>query len=350
MSGRRSTAAVLGTVCAVLVFLAFSSAAQAVVVTKIFEFNTALELWGWTTTGKTKLGEDVTAATLPWEMADPARLSLYDGDGTLLAVYQNFRPGEFQLLNDWKSNTSMELINVMLAGEASGTGDRPDWGEVLAVTGIGDPPYAPLFDTVGTNWFAQTAWDPDLAADAPRWWCEAQADAIDKDLNGAFEDRVEYTFDETVIQPDGTVILWIKGYVTEDLAGMGSGTEPYGVLEGAVKANVYSDDDGDGYLSGSFPGDCDDDPSDDPAICDTCTCGVAECAGCARCIHPGAMEFPNDPYDSNCSGQEYHAVANSIAASYGQSSLIGSGVCNQVLLFLLPVGAIFLLMLSRRKR
>ncbi len=50
--------------------------------------------------------------------------------------------------------------------------------------------------------------------------------------------------------------------------------------------------------------DCADDPADDPAACAGCTCGTFACAGCARCIHPGAREFPVDPHDSNCDGQQ----------------------------------------------
>jgi hypothetical protein len=52
--------------------------------------------------------------------------------------------------------------------------------------------------------------------------------------------------------------------------------------------------------------DCDDDASDDPAICATCTCEEPECAPCARCINPGAAEAPyggplcSDGVDNDC--------------------------------------------------
>ncbi len=71
-----------------------------------------------------------------------------------------------------------------------------------------------------------------------------------------------------------------------------------------------TDNDGDGY---GDPGsevcpyperDCLDNPCDDPAVCatDTCTeCGPAECAACAKCIHPGALEIC-DGIDNNCDG------------------------------------------------
>jgi len=341
-----------GTFSTVLLLVALCSGpAHAGEETRVFEFGGAVQAWSWDTTGLTKLGEDVTAETLPGEMTDPARLSLYDAAGSLTNVVRNYRPAEFQLLNDWKAETAMKLVRLNLAGEAPDPGDRPDWGEVLVVTGIGDPPLEPLFDSVGTHWFAQTAWDAALAANAPRWWCDAQADAVGKDLAGAFTDRVAYTFDDSAIQPDGTVTLWFQGLVTEDLAGVLAGTAPYGLLEGAMRVPAYLDDDGDGYLAGPWAGDdCDDDPSDDPAVCDTCGCGVAACAPCARCINPGGIEFPDDGIDSNCNGQAYPAVANSIAASYGHGSLVGSGVCNQALLFLVPVGAILFLGLTRRRK
>lgn len=49
--------------------------------------------------------------------------------------------------------------------------------------------------------------------------------------------------------------------------------------------------------------DCDDDPSDDPPICDTCSCGDVDCAGCADCVNPGATDFCGDGFDSNCDGE-----------------------------------------------
>ncbi|MFC1888892.1 putative metal-binding motif-containing protein [Thermodesulfobacteriota bacterium] len=60
------------------------------------------------------------------------------------------------------------------------------------------------------------------------------------------------------------------------------------------------DGDGDDFLI--CTGDCDDDPSNDPPICDTCTCGTSECGSCARCINPGAEEIPGDGIDNDCDG------------------------------------------------
>jgi len=69
------------------------------------------------------------------------------------------------------------------------------------------------------------------------------------------------------------------------------------------------DRDADGYgdpasVSCRFTGaDCNDDPSKDPEPCSACACGTRPCAGCARCMHPGAREFALDGYDSNCNGE-----------------------------------------------
>ncbi len=67
-------------------------------------------------------------------------------------------------------------------------------------------------------------------------------------------------------------------------------------------AIACTDEDGDFYCSDAEPGgdDCDDDPSDDPSGCGTCTCGAPECAGCARCINPGMPEVC-DGIDNDCS-------------------------------------------------
>jgi hypothetical protein len=78
--------------------------------------------------------------------------------------------------------------------------------------------------------------------------------------------------------------------------------------------------DGDGFGAPASPDcadprpDCDDNPSDDPAGCGSCTCGVASCAGCARCIYPGAREFGSDAFDTNCNGNNDCFIAT---ASFG---------------------------------
>jgi hypothetical protein len=98
----------------------------------------------------------------------------------------------------------------------------------------------------------------------------------------------------------------------------------------AILQAVYSDcadADGDGFgIPGSPPcpaagPDCDDDPADDPDGCETCTCGTGECAGCARCVHPMALEFFGDEYDSNCNGEQDCFVA---------TAAFGSGMAGKV--------------------
>ena len=66
---------------------------------------------------------------------------------------------------------------------------------------------------------------------------------------------------------------------------------------------IDEDADGDGYIAVVCGGDdCDDNNSDDPGGCASCTCGQTYCADCAKCIHPGAVEFYDDGIDSNCNG------------------------------------------------
>lgn len=303
----------LGIVISVVALLGFLAPqwSTAATVTKYIEFDGAVELWNWTTTGQTKLGGAVNSSTLPNEMDDPAKLSWYGPTGTLLSELRNYRPNPdgYIDLNDWKGGTAMGLVAFNLAGSASGSSILQDWGEQsgLSITVGSRPTAAPGYDNVGTNWFAQTA---SGSGYEPQWWCEAQADAIDKALTGQFTDAAELTFDDSSLNPDGTLSLWIGGYVTEDLAGVESGTAAYGVLEGLMRAPAYTDDDGDGhyadkyYNAGAIVDDCDDDASDDPAECATCTCDQAVCAPCARCIYYlNPYEWSGDAVDSNCNGQ-----------------------------------------------
>ena len=297
------------------------------VVTRYFSVDGAKEIWNWTTTGKTRLGQDVTNGTLPSEMMDPAKISDYGPGGVLNFEYRNYRPDEYAGLNDWKDSTSRQLVAFNLLGEASGVGNAILWGEYMNVLAVHTPMLEPHYDDLPEEttpyWFGQTAGVNTFYT--PTWWCEVQANAISKDLNGpfvegSFSDIVGYDIDEGDIQPDGRVMLWIAGFVTSDLAGMVLGTGEYSILEGAVMLYAMSDEDGDGRFAGpkfEVPAgewDCDDDDSNDPSACANCTCGETECAPCARCVFTGALELKGDGIDSNCNTQDDCFIAT---ASFG---------------------------------
>jgi len=63
-------------------------------------------------------------------------------------------------------------------------------------------------------------------------------------------------------------------------------------------------------------------------------------------------EISRNGIDDDCdpTTPPYPEPANTIAASYGRSSLIGSGVFNEIALLFAPVGAIILLRILRRKK
>lgn len=65
--------------------------------------------------------------------------------------------------------------------------------------------------------------------------------------------------------------------------------------------------------------DCADNPIGDPPVCgtDTCTsCGAPECAPCAKCINPGAIEIC-DGLDNNCDGAIDEGPAASASCDNG---------------------------------
>ncbi len=300
------------------VALAFSMGAVpafAAEVTRYFDINGAVELWNWTTSGRTIIGGSVTSTTLPSEMADPAKVRLYEADGTLSAEYENYRPDPdgYSAISTWKMDLTVDdgLVAFNLSGLGAPSSILQSWGQTLTVGDVLEPTVAPDYDNVGINWFAQTN------GGTATWWCEVQADSLNKEATDPrrFMDTVALTFDDSAVQPDGSVTLWIGGYVTADLELMGAGA-PYAVLEGGMRLLANADDDGDGYYAGyGVSMDCDDDSTDDPAVCATCTCETdPECAGCARCIHPDATEVTGDPYDTNCNGQQACFVAT---ASFG---------------------------------
>jgi len=286
--------------------------ADAATVNGYMEFNGALELWGWSVGGTTAIGAPVTDTTLPEEMADPAKVRTYTAGGVLVDDLRNYRPAEYGPLTSWKLGLASTDGLVAFNLNTGSSSILDDWGQTAVVTGVAEPTDAPDYDNVGSSkpWFAQDA------GGTPTWWCEAQENALTTDVldAGRFKDYVALTFDNSAINPDGTLNLWIGGFVTGDLAELELGNAPYAVLEGRMESPVKYDDDGDGYFAGDA-NECDDDPSDDPAICSTCTCETdPSCAGCARCIHTGATEVTGDLYDTNCNGQLDCFVAT---ASFG---------------------------------
>ena len=89
--------------------------------------------------------------------------------------------------------------------------------------------------------------------------------------------------------------------------------EPGGFFFLKQKASSCTDLDEDGYGKPADPScdhpepDCVDDPSNDPEICDSCTCGQeSSCAPCARCINSAVSEAAfgdyvcKDGLDNNC--------------------------------------------------
>ena len=318
---KRNIARVFVIAAALCCFLAPHAAATTI--TGYIQFNAAQELWNWTATGQTTTGQLVTGSTIANEMADPAKVRLYNPGGFLMAEYRNYRPepNGYVAMNNFKTamqeTDGLVAWNLSVMGPASGT--LLAWGQTIGATDVLGPLAYPDYDNVGTNWFSQTNLDG-----IPTWWCEAQADALNKVQTDPkrFLDFVVLEFDDAAVSPQGTVDLWIGGVITANLDELVNDNASYAVLEGRMKRNVWRDDDNDGYFVG--PGvlaaqtDCCDTPDapcfargmgvvtypEDPAICDTCVCGVAACAPCARCIHPGAPEFAGDSIDSNCSGKD----------------------------------------------
>ena len=97
------------------------------------------------------------------------------------------------------------------------------------------------------------------------------------------------------------------------------------------------DSDGDGYGNPSNP---------------LCTYPELDCDDTDPDVNPGMTEVPGNGIDDDCdpATPAYPQPANTIAASYGRTSLTGSGVFNELTLLLVPMGAIIFLRIIRRKK
>ncbi len=299
------------------------SLVEAASTTRYFSFTPgSQQLWFWTITGKDRFGANVTTGTMPKDMADPAKVTLYYPGGGVEAEYRNYRP-DYQDLNDWKIalpgvEPTTELVAVNLAGSSTGTNYTLQmWGEDSGtnVTAMSSPSAAPAYDNVGNAefvWFGQTT------ASEPTWWCEDQTAAAAKGEPGPALSFI-YTLDDIAIDAEEEVTFWIGGFVTNNLAGLETGSAAYGILEGNMQLKANLDEDGDGYYpllnQADALYDCDDNDGDDPAICATCVCGDADCVPCARCIYKDAAgEVAGDGVDTNCNGQDDCFIAT---ASFG---------------------------------
>jgi hypothetical protein len=81
-------------------------------------------------------------------------------------------------------------------------------------------------------------------------------------------------------------------------------------------------------------------------------CGGTDCDDSDYYVNPGRPEIPGNEIDDDCdpATPAYPQPANTTAAGYGRTSLMGSGAFNSLGLLLIPVGAVILLRISRRIR
>jgi hypothetical protein len=115
-----------------------------------------------------------------------------------------------------------------------------------------------------------------------------------------------------IVYEDGTTVLTLGGYVSDGC------THSERVVQGITDGCTM-------YYEGTYDIVCDD-----------------------GCTNVGTSIGEISKVDPDC--KDYPQTANTIAASYGRASLIGSGVFNSLALLFLPVGAVILLRIWGRKR
>ncbi len=112
-------------------------------------------------------------------------------------------------------------------------------------------------------------------------------------------------------------------------------------LDDQIRAKILLgrcyDEDGDGY---GYPAD------------DICDFPQLDCNDSDPDINPGMYEVPGNGLNDDCNGAtpSYPQTANTMAAAYGPSSLIGSGMFNALTLVFVPIGAVIAFRFLRRKK
>ncbi len=113
-----------------------------------------------------------------------------------------------------------------------------------------------------------------------------------------------------------------------------------------------------GDFTAPLPYGCIDNDGDDYGLTGGIECpnsGIRDCNDFNVNINPGETEITGNGLDDDCNPRTpdspgYPKAANTIAASYGGNSLIGSGIFNSIILLLIPVGAIIFMRILRRKK